>query len=207
MTTLLVAEHDNKTVKDSTGKALTAAKALGADVHVLIAGKDCKAAADAAAKFDGVKKVLVADAEAYEHQLAEPLATLIVSLAGTYDAIVSPATTTGKNVMPRVAALLDRHACLRVIGVRSGQEALRAVLQRPRDPARPGEDRGASDTEPSRSVPRASEAEARQPGGHARLELVAGCGAAGGQARHQRSIRSQIRAAARIGAVLKIVRS
>ena len=107
MTTLLVAEHDNKTVKDSTGKALTAAKALGADVHVLVAGKDCKAAADAAAKFDGVKKVLVADADAYEHQLAEPLAALIVSLAGTYDAIVSPATTTGKNVMPRVAALLD----------------------------------------------------------------------------------------------------
>src|SRR5690348_14262793 len=107
MTTLLVAEHDNKTVKDATLKALTAAKAMGGDVHVLIAGKDCKAAADAAAKLDGVKKVLVADAALYEHQLAEPLAALIVSLAGSYDAIVSPATTTGKNVMPRVAALLD----------------------------------------------------------------------------------------------------
>src|SRR6478736_7756604 len=107
MTTLLVAEHDNKTVKDSTSKALSAAKALGADVHVLVAGKDCKAAADAAAKLDGVKKVLVADAGPYEHQLAEPLAALIVSLAGSYDAIVAPATTTGKNVMPRVAALLD----------------------------------------------------------------------------------------------------
>jgi electron transfer flavoprotein alpha subunit len=90
MTTLLVAEHDNKTVKDSTSKALSAAKALGADVHVLVAGKDCKAAADAAAKLDGVKKVLVADAAPYEHQLAEPLAALIVSLAGSYDAIVSP---------------------------------------------------------------------------------------------------------------------
>src|SRR5579885_2132286 len=107
MTTLLVAEHDNKTVKDATAKALTAAKALGGDVHVLIAGKDCKAAAEAAAKYDGVAKVLVADAAPYEHQLAEPLAALIVSLAGGYDEIVAPATTTGKNVMPRVAALLD----------------------------------------------------------------------------------------------------
>ena len=107
MSTLLVAEHGNNTLKDSTSKALTAAKAIGADVHVLVAGKDCKAAADAAAKLDGVKKVLVADATSYGHQLAEPLAALIVSLAGNYDAIVAPATTTGKNVMPRVAALLD----------------------------------------------------------------------------------------------------
>ncbi|MBS0246849.1 MAG: FAD-binding protein [Proteobacteria bacterium] len=107
MTTLLLAEHDNKSIKDATNKALTAAKALGGDVHVLVAGKDCKAAADAAAKLDGVAKVLIADAAAYEHQLAEPLAALIVSLAGSYDAFVAPATTSGKNVMPRVAALLD----------------------------------------------------------------------------------------------------
>jgi electron transfer flavoprotein alpha subunit len=107
MTTLLVAEHDNKVLKDATTKALTAAKALGADVHVLIAGKDCKAVADAAAKLDGVKKVLLAEAAPYEHFVAEPLAALIVSLAGGYDAIVAPATTNGKNVMPRVAALLD----------------------------------------------------------------------------------------------------
>jgi electron transfer flavoprotein alpha subunit len=107
MTTLLIAEHDNKTLKDATNKALTAAKALGGDVHVLVAGKDCQAAADAAAKLDGVAKVLMADAASYEHQLAEPLAALIVSLAGDYDAIVAPATTTAKNVMPRVAALLD----------------------------------------------------------------------------------------------------
>jgi len=107
MATLLVAEHDNKTLKDATTKALTASKGLGADVDVLIAGKDCKGAADAAAKLDGVKKVLVADASVYEHQLAEPLAALIVSLAPKYDAIIAPATTTGKNVMPRVAALLD----------------------------------------------------------------------------------------------------
>ena len=107
MTTLLVAEHDNKTLKDATNKALTAAKAIGGDVHVLVVGKDCKAAAEAASKLDGVKKVLVADAVPYEHQLAEPVAGLIVSLASSYDAIVAPATTTGKNIMPRVAALLD----------------------------------------------------------------------------------------------------
>jgi electron transfer flavoprotein alpha subunit len=107
MTTLLVAEHNNKVLKDSTSKALTAAKALGGDVHVLVAGKDCKAVADLASKLDGVKKVLLADAALYQHSVAEPLAALIVSLAGPYDAIVAPATTNGKNVMPRVAALLD----------------------------------------------------------------------------------------------------
>jgi len=107
MTTLLLAEHDNKSLKDATNKTLTAAKDLGGDVHVLVAGKDAKAVADAAAKLDGVKKVLLADGAAYEHWLAEPLAALIVSLAGSYDAIVAPATSNGKNVMPRVAALLD----------------------------------------------------------------------------------------------------
>ncbi len=107
MTALLVAEHDNKSLKDATAKALTAAKALGGDVHVLVAGKDCKVAADAAAKLDGVAKVLMVEGAPYEHALAEPLAALVVSLAGNYDAIVAPATTTGKNVMPRVAALLD----------------------------------------------------------------------------------------------------
>jgi electron transfer flavoprotein alpha subunit len=107
MTTLLLAEHDHKSLKDSTNKALTAAKALGGDVHILVAGHDCKAVADAAAKLDGVAKVLIADASHYEHHLAEPLAALIVSLAGPYDAVVAPATTSGKNVMPRVAAMLD----------------------------------------------------------------------------------------------------
>jgi electron transfer flavoprotein alpha subunit len=107
MTTLLVAEHDNKSLKDSTNKALTAAKQLGGDVHVLVAGANCKAVADAAAKLDGVKKVLLADAAPYEHMLAEPLAALVVALAPAYDAVVAPATTSGKNFMPRVAALLD----------------------------------------------------------------------------------------------------
>ena len=107
MTTLLVAEHDNKLLKDATNKALTAAKALGGDVHVLVAGKGCRPVAEAAAKLDGVAKVLLADNASYEHMLAEPLAALIVSLAPSYGAIVAPATTTGKNVMPRIAALLD----------------------------------------------------------------------------------------------------
>src|SRR6187399_438426 len=107
MTTLLIAEHDNASIKDSTNKALTTAAALGAEVHVLVAGENAKAAAEAAAKLAGVTKVLLADGAAYAHDLAEPLAALIVSLAPSYDAIVAPATSTGKNVMPRVAALLD----------------------------------------------------------------------------------------------------
>jgi electron transfer flavoprotein alpha subunit len=107
MTTLLIAEHDNAALKDATHKALTAARALAAPVHVLVAGEGCRGVADAAAKLDGVGKVLLADAPAYGHMLAEPLAALVVALAASYDAIVAAATTTGKNFMPRVAALLD----------------------------------------------------------------------------------------------------
>ncbi|MGH6671335.1 MAG: electron transfer flavoprotein subunit alpha/FixB family protein [Xanthobacteraceae bacterium] len=107
MPTLLIAEHDNKTLRDATNKALTAATAIGAEVHVLVAGQGCRPAAESAAKLDGVAKVLLAEAPAYEHMLAEPIAALIVSLAGPYQAIVAAATTSGKNFMPRVAALLD----------------------------------------------------------------------------------------------------
>jgi len=107
MTTLLIAEHDNKSLKDATQKALTAAKALAAPVHVLVAGADCRAVAEAAAALEGIEKVLLADASAYAHMLAEPMASLIVALAPAYAAIVAPATTTGKNFMPRVAALID----------------------------------------------------------------------------------------------------
>src|SRR3954471_13041528 len=106
-TILLLAEHDNTALRDTTAKALTAAKQVGADVHVLVAGQGCKAVADLAAKLDGVSKVLLADAAPYAHMLAEPVAALIVSLAGPYGAIVAPATTMGKNILPRVAALLD----------------------------------------------------------------------------------------------------
>ena len=107
MPTLLLAEHDNKTLKDATSKAVTAAKAIGAEIHVLVAGSGCKAVADAAAKLDGVAKVLLADAPIYGHMLAEPTAALIVSLAGPYETIMAASTTSGKNIMPRVAALLD----------------------------------------------------------------------------------------------------
>ena len=107
MPTLLLAEHDNKSLKDATNKALTAAKVIGAEVHILVAGHNCRPAAEAAAKLEGVAKVLLADAPPYEHMLAEPTAALIVSLAGPYETIAAPATTSGKNIMPRVAALLD----------------------------------------------------------------------------------------------------
>jgi electron transfer flavoprotein alpha subunit len=107
MPTLLVAEHDNTSLKDATHKALTAARELGQPVHVLVAGKGCRGVAEAASKLDGVAKVLVADHAQYEHMLAEPMAALLVSLAPSHEAIVAPATTTGKNFMPRAAALLD----------------------------------------------------------------------------------------------------
>jgi electron transfer flavoprotein alpha subunit len=107
MTTLLVAEHDDKSLNGATAKTLTAAKALGADVHILVAGTDCRPAAEEAAKLDGATKVLLADDARYANRLAEPMAALIVSLAPDYDAIVAPATTSGKNFMPRAAALLD----------------------------------------------------------------------------------------------------
>ncbi|MGC1355735.1 MAG: FAD-binding protein [Xanthobacteraceae bacterium] len=107
MPTLLLAEHDNKSLKDATNKALTAAKVIGAEVDILVAGHNCRPVAEAAAKLEGVAKVLLADAPAYEHMLAEPTAALIASLAGPYETIAAPATTSGKNIMPRVAALLD----------------------------------------------------------------------------------------------------
>ena len=107
MATLLLAEHDNKTLREATPKAVAAAKGLGAELHVLVAGAGCRPVAEAASKIDGVAKVLIADGAAYEHMLAEPTAALIVSLAGPYETIAAPATTLGKNIMPRVAALLD----------------------------------------------------------------------------------------------------
>jgi electron transfer flavoprotein alpha subunit len=106
MTVLLLAEVHGGHLNDATGKALTAASALGGPVHILIAGAG-EEAANAAAKLAGVDKVLTISGDAFAHGLAEPLADLIVSLAPNYDAIVAPATSTGKNVLPRVAALLD----------------------------------------------------------------------------------------------------
>ena len=107
MTTLVIADHDNKDLGSATLVAVTAAQKLGGDVHVLVAGEGSQAVADAAAKVEGVAKVLHADDAAYGHQIAENVAPLIEGLAGDYDNIVAPATTMGKNVMPRVAAKLD----------------------------------------------------------------------------------------------------
>ena len=107
MAILLFAEHDNASLSDQTAKALTAALAIGGDVDVLVAGKGAKAVADAAAKLKGVRKVLLAESDALENRLAEPTAALLVALAGSYDTVIAPATTSGKNVLPRVAALLD----------------------------------------------------------------------------------------------------
>ncbi|WP_106797762.1 electron transfer flavoprotein subunit alpha/FixB family protein, partial [Rhizobium sp. H4] len=107
MTILLLADHDGNHLSDQTAKALTAASQIGSDVHILVAGKAAKGAADQAAKLSGVSKVLLAESDALANNLAEPLADLIVSLAGSYDTIVSAATSVGKTVLPRVAALLD----------------------------------------------------------------------------------------------------
>ncbi|GAB7553528.1 electron transfer flavoprotein subunit alpha/FixB family protein [Novosphingobium resinovorum] len=106
MKTLVWVEHDNASVKDATLSAVTAAAKLG-EVHLLVAGSGARAVADAAAQIAGVGKVHFADDAAYEHALAENIAPLIVDLMGHHDAFVAPATTTGKNVAPRVAALLD----------------------------------------------------------------------------------------------------
>lgn len=107
MATLLLADHDNNSIKDTTSRALSAAVALGAPVTVLVAGHNARAAADAAATLAGVAKVILVDDALYANQLAEPMAALIVSMASSYSAIVSASTTSGKNIMPRVAALLD----------------------------------------------------------------------------------------------------
>ena len=107
MAVLLLAEISNGKLNESTAKALSAAKALGEPVHILAAGENAEPAAQAAAELNGVEKVLLADDQAYAHELAEPLAALLVSLAPNYSALAAAATSTGKNVMPRAAALLD----------------------------------------------------------------------------------------------------
>jgi electron transfer flavoprotein alpha subunit len=127
MAILLFAEHDNATLSDQTAKALTAATQIGGDVHVLVAGSGAKAAADAAAKLAGVSKVLLADDASLANTLAEPLAALIVSLAPAYDTIIAPATASAKNIMPRVAALLDVAQVSEIIEVVSADTFKRPI--------------------------------------------------------------------------------
>lgn len=117
MSILVVAEHDNASIKGATLNAIAAAQAIGGDITVLVAGANCAEAANAAAKVAGVSKVLVADNAAYEHQLAENVAPLVVSLASGYSHILAGSTSNGKNIMPRVAAHLDVDQISDVIGV------------------------------------------------------------------------------------------
>ncbi|QCG94347.1 electron transfer flavoprotein subunit alpha/FixB family protein [Azospirillum sp. TSA2s] len=107
MPTLILADHDNATLKPATAHAVTAAAKLGGDIHLLVAGRNAAPAAEQAAKLAGVAKVLLVDDAAYEHALAEPVAALLVSLAPGYSHVLAAATSVGKNVLPRVAALLD----------------------------------------------------------------------------------------------------
>ena len=107
MALLVIAEHANAELKPATLNVVTAAKEIGGDIHVLVAGSNAKPAAEAAAKIAGVAKVLLVDAPIYEHRLAEDLAALVVKLAPGYSHVLAPATTSGKNFLPRVAALLD----------------------------------------------------------------------------------------------------
>ncbi|MDR9808015.1 electron transfer flavoprotein subunit alpha/FixB family protein [Rhizobium hidalgonense] len=131
MTILLLADHDNSSLSDQTAKALTAAsqiaKGQASDIHILVAGKGAKAATDAAAKLSGVTKVLLAESDALANNLAEPLADLIVSLAAGYDTIISAATSVGKNVLPRVAALLDVAQVSEIIEVVSADTFKRPI--------------------------------------------------------------------------------
>jgi electron transfer flavoprotein alpha subunit len=119
MTSLVIAEHDNSALKDATAKTVAAAAQLGSPVHVLVAGKNCAAVADAAARLSGVEKVLLAEGDVYEKLLAEEMEVLILSLASGYDAFLAPATSDGKNFMPRVAAKLDVPQISEILAVES----------------------------------------------------------------------------------------
>jgi len=127
MSILVVAEHDNAALKSATLNALAAAQQIGGQVHLLIAGSNCAGVAQAAAKIAGVEKVKVADAAQYAHPLAEALAALVVSLAPQYSHILAAATTTGKNFLPRVAALLDVAQISDIIAVESPDTFVRPI--------------------------------------------------------------------------------
>ncbi|WP_105104087.1 electron transfer flavoprotein subunit alpha/FixB family protein [Microbulbifer pacificus] len=127
MSILVIAEHDNAELKGATLNTVAAAKAIGGDVDVLVAGSGCGAVAEAAAKVEGVSKVLVADNAAYEHQLAENVAKLVADLGKNYSHVLAPATTTGKNMLPRAAALLDVQPLSDIIAVESPDTFKRPV--------------------------------------------------------------------------------
>ncbi|PWT74893.1 MAG: electron transfer flavoprotein subunit alpha [Proteobacteria bacterium] len=127
MTTLVIAEHDNKVLKPSTLNTVTAAVKLGGPVEILVAGQQCAAVAEAAARVAGATKVRLADSPQFAHALAETLAALVVSLAENYSHILAPATTFGKNFLPRVAALLDVSQLSDIIAVESADTFVRPI--------------------------------------------------------------------------------
>jgi len=127
MSILVIAEHDNATIKSATLNTVTAALAIGGDVNVLVAGSDCQGAAEQAAKISGVSTVFVADNAAYQHQLAENMRALIVEQAAGKTHILAPATTSGKNILPGVAALLDVAQISEIISVESADTFERPV--------------------------------------------------------------------------------
>jgi electron transfer flavoprotein alpha subunit len=127
MKTLVIAEHDNASLKAATLNAVAAAGALGGDVDILVAGAGCGAAADAAAQVPGVSKVICADNAAYEHQLAENVSLLVAELGADYDNLLAPSTANGKNIMPRVAALLDVGQISDILSVESADTFKRPI--------------------------------------------------------------------------------
>ncbi|MDN2664582.1 FAD-binding protein [Psychromonas sp. 14N.309.X.WAT.B.A12] len=127
MTILIIAEHDNSSLKEITLNTITAATQIGGDIDLLIAGEDCAAAAEAAAKISGVTRVLVADQACYNGQLAENMAALIMSMASNYSHILAPSTANGKNVLPRVAAKLDVSVLSDIISVESPDTFKRSI--------------------------------------------------------------------------------
>ena len=127
MKTLVIAEHDNASLKAATLNAVAAAGALGGDVDILVAGAGCGAAADAAAQVPGVSKVICADNAAYEHQLAENVSLLVAELGADYDNLLAASTANGKNIMPRVAALLDVGQISDILSVESADTFKRPI--------------------------------------------------------------------------------
>ena len=127
MTTLVIAEHDNASIKSATRNTITAAAELGAEITLLVVGTDCQAAANEAASIAGVAKVLVADSAVYAHQLPEAVAPLIAQVASNFTHILAPATTTGKNLMPRVAALLDVAQISDIVTIKSADTFVRPI--------------------------------------------------------------------------------
>ena len=127
MSVLVYAEHDGSAILNASLCAVAAARELDADVHLLVCGEGCRGAAEAAAAVEGASRVLLADAPAFSHGLAEPIADLLVELAGPYDAILAAHTTGGKNILPRAAALLDVAPISDIIGIESADTFVRPI--------------------------------------------------------------------------------